>query len=125
MNQSKSPPPSPMSSSSSTGLGYSFFFGAYFFGYYFFFSWAAGFEAPLAGADPAPILERPLAISLFTSLPFKVSTSLFSSSSDTVTFEAPRTVFKSAPAALIEKFTDVFFAWKGKESVSSQILHGD
>lgn len=103
MDQSKSPPPNPISSSSST-LGYSFFFGAYFFGYYFFFYWAAGFPALVAGADPvAPIFDKPEAINLFTSLPFKVSMSLLRSASAMLALADPRTVFKSAAAKVREK----------------------
>ncbi len=102
MDQSKSPPPNPISSSSST-LGYSFFFGAYFFGYYFFFYCAAGFPAPVLGADPPlPIFESPEAISFLTSLPFKVSISLFKSASAMLALADPRTAFKSAAAKLRE-----------------------
>jgi hypothetical protein len=83
-------------------LGYSFFFGAYFLGYYFFFYWAAGFPAPVLEAGPLPIFERPEAISLFTSLPFKVSISLFKSASAMLALADPRTAFKSAAAKLRE-----------------------
>jgi hypothetical protein len=83
-------------------LGYSFFFGAYFFGYYFFFYWAAGLPAPVLGADPPPIFEMPEAINLFTSLPFKVSISLFKSASAMLALADPRTAFKSAAAKLRE-----------------------
>jgi len=76
--------------------------GAYFLVYYFFFYWAAGLAFPeAAGAGPEPpILVKPLAMSLLTSLPFKVEISLLRSSSETLTLVDPRTVFKSAAARI-------------------------
>jgi hypothetical protein len=95
-------------------LGSSFFFGAYFLGYYFFFSWTAGFESPLAagaGPDPLPTFERPLAISLLISFPFKDSTSLVRSASFTLVLADPKTFLMSAAAIFIIQFnTDVLFA---------------
>lgn len=116
-NQSKSPPPSPISSSSYY-LGASTFFAAYFLGYYFFFYWTAGFDPAFpeaAGADPElPILVRPLAMSLLTSLPFKVSMSLLRSASVTLTLEDPRTFLISAAARIMKKIYRCLFCLRGK-----------
>ena len=99
-DQSKSPPIPPYSYSAA-GIGYSFFLGSYFFfGSYFFLGYYFLAARVAAGAEVAPSLFCPSAMSWWTDLPLRVAMRVLISASSALHWTLPITDLISSAATL-------------------------